>query len=293
MNWRDYEAEVYEAIASTYLSDTVIRDHKIRGQFSGRSRQIDIYIEQRIGDTVHRTVIDCKKYKGKVGIKRVESIISMVRDVGADHGIIISELGFTKTAYTRAFRDPQGVELDTYTFNEIRHHLQAGAGIPYSGSCGALVRAPLGWVIDGKRSDYLPSPATFYKRGLTIEQAFEAREFAYVDFWNTDQDPLTVRALSDRQLEGIIRSPRYRSHEQEALWHPRDHPGLLRTTRYTDGLCEVASLVAFPDCILFFVCLTPELLLKRAQRKVRLTVRYALPLGVRDSQAPLAEGSSG
>jgi hypothetical protein len=43
-------------------------------------------------------VIECKQWKKRVGLEVVKGFVSKVNDTGAHHGMIVSEIGFSKKA---------------------------------------------------------------------------------------------------------------------------------------------------------------------------------------------------
>lgn len=77
---------------------------------SGAQRQIDVLVEDRVGQYDIRIVIDCKDYKTPVDIKGVEECAGLFEDVGAQRGVIVCPAGFTKNARARA----QALQIDLY-----------------------------------------------------------------------------------------------------------------------------------------------------------------------------------
>jgi hypothetical protein len=69
--------------------------HNVRliGQ-SGAQRQIDVLVEDRIGQYDIKIVIECKDYKTPVDIKDVESCSGLFEDVRAQRGVIVCPAGF-------------------------------------------------------------------------------------------------------------------------------------------------------------------------------------------------------
>lgn len=83
---------------------------KIRGK-SGVQRQIDVLVEDRVGQYDIRIIIDCKDYKTPVDIKGVEECSRLFEDVSAQRGVIVCPAGFTKNAKARA----QQLQIDLYS----------------------------------------------------------------------------------------------------------------------------------------------------------------------------------
>lgn len=284
MDWKEYEEQVLEALKSFHIDDTIIYNHKIKGIYSNRSRQIDIYVEQKVGDKTFKTIIDCKNYKTKVDIKKVESFISMVEDVGGDYGILISENGFTKSANNRAFKNPKNIELDIYNFEELTHHLQAKGALPYSGENMVILHAPFGWIVDAKKRN-TPAICFLYKRGLTFEEAKTSMEFSYVNFWDTKKEKVDAKTLSESQVEGMKKHYDELKIEYEDSYNTLTKTALIRKAHLGNKYVEITGFIEFSDFIFFCVCFTPELYLKRNLRKMHLLLRYILPIKIEKKPA--------
>lgn len=97
--WKQYEWLIskifHDDLASIDIK--VLPDAKITGQYSERSRQIDILVN----NNGIKTIIECKHHSIPLDVKDIESFIGMFNDVGADNGIMISSNGFSKTAKNR------------------------------------------------------------------------------------------------------------------------------------------------------------------------------------------------
>lgn len=97
--WRQYEWLIAKIMHDEYSSarTTVLNDTRLIGEYSERSRQIDILVET---DTV-KTIVECKHYSSPVDVKDAESFMSMMNDVQADFGIMVSSSGFTSSVPKR------------------------------------------------------------------------------------------------------------------------------------------------------------------------------------------------
>ena len=92
--------EVLSALVLKLVSENcmVIHDRSLAGS-STVVRQIDVTID-RDGNDV-RTVVECKDddiSKEKVGQPVIDAFVTKVQDLGADEGVFISNIGFTKPA---------------------------------------------------------------------------------------------------------------------------------------------------------------------------------------------------
>lgn len=284
MDWKKYEIEVFEALSTHYRDDNIEKDKHILGRYSKRQRQIDIFIQQKINNEYFITIIDCKNYNKKIDVKTVESFISMVDDIGGDYGIMISEVGFTKSALNRAFNNPKNIELDIFDFKEITHHLQAESALPYSGSNMAIVHAPFSWIVDAKRRD-IPVICFLYKKGLTLDEAFANGEFAYINYWNTEFNNMSIFDLSKIQEENIMNNDTIESIEFINTEHSFMKDAKIRIIKIVNyPFIEITGFIKFDDFIFFCVCNTKELYLKRNFRKMQLLLKYVLPIKIKKSE---------
>lgn len=123
--WRILERVV--ALLTTEKYDdpdlTVIPNAKITGIISNRKRQIDVLVDYRFEQNLkRRLIIDAKERKRPIDIKEVESFEGLMKDVGAQRGVLVCTNGFTKAAKRRA-QDYIGIEiipaqqLEKYSFN--------------------------------------------------------------------------------------------------------------------------------------------------------------------------------
>lgn len=103
-NWRLYERFVAKLMAEEAASDmTVIPNATLLGRLSGVQRQIDVLIESRHQhDASRRVIVDAKRHKRPIDVKQVEEFEGMMRDVAADHGILVCPNGHTPAALRRA-----------------------------------------------------------------------------------------------------------------------------------------------------------------------------------------------
>jgi hypothetical protein len=102
MSWKEFEAIVARLQRTFNKAGTVTCDEKIRGKISGRPRQIDICIRTTIGTENVLIIVECRKLNRKVDVRAVEAFAGVMKDVGAQMGIMVSTAGFSKAAYRRA-----------------------------------------------------------------------------------------------------------------------------------------------------------------------------------------------
>lgn len=284
--WRKYEREIHAELVSKYPESTIRHDLRLPGSLSGSDRQIDVLIEEKLGGEVVATAVDAKYHSRRIDVKEVESFLGLLRDVHVNRGIMISPLGYTAAAMTRAFRDDVDLDLDVFSLDDFKQWQVAGA-IPYAGRNAALLPAPLGWVVDAERHPGLL--ARLYRRGSTFIEAARLCEFMYVNLWDRRPPTDSLDKLLAQQEEDI------RKKSPDAVITIRDIRGDFgwrRCIRRADipkyPTAEITGFVEFPDAILFVVLFTPLVVERRNVRKLEYIVRKALPLSVRHAAQPAA-----
>jgi hypothetical protein len=100
--WQQLELLVAAIQKELAPGATVRHDVKLPGTQSETERQIDVLIEQNIGQYTMRIVIDCKDYATPADVKAVEAFQGLIQDVGAHRGALVCPAGFTRTAKKRA-----------------------------------------------------------------------------------------------------------------------------------------------------------------------------------------------
>ena len=94
---------------------------------SGAQRQVDVLVEDKVGQYDVRIVLDCRDYKHPVDIKDVEECAGLFEDVSAMRGVIVCPAGFTKNAKVRA----QQLQIDLYSPVDTEpHKWQARLKVP-------------------------------------------------------------------------------------------------------------------------------------------------------------------
>lgn len=272
MEWQDYEKIVMEECHRVFRDADISHNVHIKGLYSKRMRQIDVLIQTDKG-TVY--VVDAKKYRIKVDVKTVESFIGMVKDVGGNYGIIVSEKGFTKAAINRAHIGENNIEVDILNLNELGR-FQAEGAIPYAGSCGIFATAPFGWIIDGTRRNNMV--ATLYQRGISFEEASQQnKEWAYINFWDKNDEINSLDILISFQNNYLMESDgNGRIEEKEE--------SSIRIRTFTSSLYPTKEVTLYRDFskfIIFVVLFSPDNLLQRNINKMKYLLLNALPLEVR------------
>lgn len=278
MNWKDYEDEILSTLKEDYPQAEIVQNAKIRGRYSKVKRQIDILIEEYVAGNRVRIIFEAKYFNKKIDVKAVESCLGMLEDVEADKAIMVSSKGFTQAAYNRAHFGPSKIELDVLSFDQLQVH-QGHCAIPYAGENGAVISAPFGWIVDGKKT--APFLATIYRKGLELESAIESKEFMYVNYYET--------AKSGRTLNDVLKL-----HKEDLMaGDPKTKIDFISTIKRSDAnvlLCiatsvgfpflECTGFVEFPGFIFMCVLLTPENRMKQNMRKLENILVSAIPMTV-------------
>jgi hypothetical protein len=280
MDWSKYEEKVFESCKLHFRDAIVSKNVKKRGRYSKRQRQIDILIEQEISENIISTVIDCKFYTRKVDVKKVESFIGMLDDVNATRGILITEAGYTKSALERAYNNPLHLELDIFSLHEFRHIFQAMLALPYSGENAVILVAPMGYIVDGQRNGF--SLCTLYQRGLTLEEAFKKKEFAYINFENKTESCTSLE-------EHIVSQEKYMKDKLkvEEIYYQNlsiRHDAKTRI-RIADIMnypaLEITGFVEFNDFIFYCVWFSERNAIKRNMRKLEILMKNIIPIKIK------------
>lgn len=110
-DWKQLEHLVV-GIQKQLAPDAVVSHNvKLPGIQSETERQIDVLVEQKVGQYTMRIVIDCKDYAKPVDVKGVEEFYGLVKDVGAQKGALVCPRGFSEAAKTRAKK----LEVELYS----------------------------------------------------------------------------------------------------------------------------------------------------------------------------------
>ena len=74
----------------------VLHDVRLDGRLSGTKRQIDVLVRENIGQYEIKIIIDCKDYNTPVDVKGVEEFDGLLRDVGAQKGVLVCPKALVK-----------------------------------------------------------------------------------------------------------------------------------------------------------------------------------------------------
>ena len=103
--WLRYERAIFEELSTKFPEASVTHDVTLAGSRSGAGRQIDVLVEERLGDGLVRTAVDAKLRRRRIDVKEVEAYLGCLRDIGVERGIMVAASGYTRAATERARRD--------------------------------------------------------------------------------------------------------------------------------------------------------------------------------------------
>lgn len=295
-DWSTYERQVCEALREHFPRAQIQKNARIKGRFSKRMRQIDVLIMEEAPIGITKVVVEAKLYKRKLNVKDVDAFAGFVDDVGADRGLLLTNTGYTRSAFRRAYYGPRDLELDVLTFAELQRW-QAFGALPYVDDQAFLVPAPFGWVVDANRiKDTL---CTMYQRGLDTETAQRNREFVYINAWDRRKDSITVAELDRLQLArlrasgvhiiSVRRETGYRWKVRRKRKR-RDTAVRIRYARIQEyKALEVTGFIEFRDFIFFAVLLTPIEKRRQNVRRLRHVLESTIPIKLKKDNSLLIE----
>ena len=125
--WRRFEKLVAQIQRELAPNALVTHNDRIRGHDSRKPRQVDITVKQKVGQYDILIAIDCKDYKRAVNVNVVEQFGGLIKDIGANKGVMVAANGFTDTA--KSVGEKAGLNLYRLVDTEA-HDWQAYVSIP-------------------------------------------------------------------------------------------------------------------------------------------------------------------
>lgn len=123
----EYESGVADVLA--YLAGDaahVERNVRMLGRRSGKLRQIDVKVTGALFGAGHATmVVDCKRYTKPLDVNNVGTFVSLVEDVGADIGLLVSTVGISPAAQRYA-DNVRGIRLDILSVEDLAAWMPQG-----------------------------------------------------------------------------------------------------------------------------------------------------------------------
>ena len=119
--WKRFEKLVARMLDTLSPDAEVVYDDAIRGTLSEADRQIDVSVRSQADGVAQLVVVQCRDYKTPLDVNAVGEFDSVVRDVGATKGIMVSVHGFTETAKTYA----RALKIDLLRLVDAEHKIWA------------------------------------------------------------------------------------------------------------------------------------------------------------------------
>lgn len=107
---------IVEEVYKTNPETKIYSNYKIPNE-SGNKREIDILIESKVNGFDVKIAIECKEFKSKVSVEKIEAFNSKCQRIPSiNNKIFVSQVGFQKDAIAAA--ETFGIKL--YTFDQIQ-----------------------------------------------------------------------------------------------------------------------------------------------------------------------------
>jgi len=119
--WKRFEKLIHQ-IHAQFGKDTVALDEKLKGHDSKTLRQIDVVIRGVINQYPILIIVECRDEARPIDVGEMDAFASVVRDVRANKGVMISTSGFTSSAIemarthgitTRTYLDTENIDWKT------------------------------------------------------------------------------------------------------------------------------------------------------------------------------------
>ncbi|MBZ9600490.1 restriction endonuclease [Phyllobacterium chamaecytisi] len=182
----------------------VVHNVMLNGRHSGRKRQIDVLVRDKIGQYEILIVIDCKDYNKPVDVKGVEEFAGLVDDVAAQRGVLVCPKGFSEAAKKRA----QTLQIDLYSpIDTDPHKWTARVTVPAlcdfrsaSMSFRIKVSSTLPWRLPEKFYEDLD---VFDENDAPLQSPLDAA----LDKWNEGKFPIDIGVHQDIEIyDGIVKA---------------------------------------------------------------------------------------
>jgi len=102
-SWKKFERLVAAIHQAETQGAAVTWNEKING------RQFDVVLRFKAGLHDYLTVVECKEYKGKVSVDKIDAFVTKARDVNASKAVFVSSCGYQSGCIDVATR--HGVRL--------------------------------------------------------------------------------------------------------------------------------------------------------------------------------------
>jgi hypothetical protein len=277
MDWRDYEHYIHKQFRRIFPEADIKHDVKRHGHLSETERQIDIYITGALAGFDVDIAVDCKYFSSNIDVKAVDSFVSMLRDVRANKGVMITNEGYSDAAWNRAYNDTQDLELRIIEFDDLADY-QAFGAIPFMGSYCAYIPAPEGWVVDAEPSVPVAA-AALYPLGLNEDVAFRKEGFMYLNFSYKDKNISSLDTLTNLQDQNVREEYPNATIEYHDTVEREDFETTLRIAEIAENYqgLEYTLFVDLEEFTMFIVLLEPNHQRGNYLKKLEWIGRHLIP----------------
>jgi hypothetical protein len=266
-SWAEYEGYVCGALQRFLPGATVQQNVHLLGTKTGRQRQIDVLVEHRFGNFEFRIAVDCKCYKRRVNVNDVERFLGMLGDVRVSKGVLMTNKGYSTTAYKRIQNESRDIELKILTTERLSEFQNIGCALLWKGPVAAVVSPPDTWVVDNEATPASPlCQFSMYPLGHTRESAMRLGAFLYGNIVLKYEDEPTMEAIGKRHERDVIQHFPNATFERlppidRASWAGRPAENtLFRVGRIHERYRgpEYSLYIDHPKGVLVLVLLCPE-----------------------------------
>ena len=111
VDWRDLEDRVLEIFLS--LGYTAKKNVRIKG--TKAIHEVDVWAFIEYAGLLYRVVVECKFWNTNVNKAQIGNLFTIISDIGAEKGVIISKVGFQKGPKDLA----KNSNIELYTFEQF------------------------------------------------------------------------------------------------------------------------------------------------------------------------------
>ena len=256
MNWKEYENKVLDYFAVRFPDCKIDRNIRLCGHLSKTPREIDILLTTTIFGCSMQLIIECKNWKSKLDVAEIGTFIDKLNDVGISKGIIISRLGYSEGAYTRA-RTEVNVQLQVLNFENIPDFFGFWA-TAYRGHLGAIISAPNGWVVNSDVTpNLLPDMLGFmHPMEFTPEVASRKKHFMYFQIYPIIEGKNLSVTLNNQDI--IVKKKYHNS--KIKYWNEKIDKGNVtyRQINYAENnYLEFTGAIECDDFFFYCICVAP------------------------------------
>jgi hypothetical protein len=121
--WEAYEQAVTAAVEQRWPNHEILWNQPVPGRKSNSMRQVDVLIRGNLVGESAIGVLECKLRRRKIDVGDVDKFCGFVSDVGAAYGGMVSCVGFTAAAKSKA--SAERIELRFVPFESIEQVAEA------------------------------------------------------------------------------------------------------------------------------------------------------------------------